>query len=128
MADDILSQSEIDAMMAGIGTESAAEETSTEVSAGPREKKIKNYDFKRPDRFSKDQLRMLEMMHESFARNFGTTLSTFIRTICEVKIVSVKQSTYAEYIGKIATPSAISVFAVEPLKGNCLLEITPGIV
>jgi flagellar motor switch protein FliM len=109
-------------------TEAPAEEAVAEVASGPREKKIKNYDFKRPDRFSKDQLRMIEMMHEGFARNFGTTLSTFIRTICEVKIISVKQSTYAEYVGHIATPSAISVFSVEPLKGNCLIEVTPGII
>jgi flagellar motor switch protein FliM len=130
MADnDLLSQSEIDALMQGIGSEASAEEAPADSeSSGPKEKSIKNYDFKRPDRFSKDQLRMIEMMHESFARNFGTTLSTFIRSICEVKIISVKQSTYADYVSHIVTPSAISVFSVEPLKGNCLLEVTPGII
>lgn len=92
------------------------------------ERKIKRYDFKRPDRFSKDQLRMLEMMHEAFARHFGTGLSAFIRAIAELEIVSVKQASYSEYISSIPNPTAMTVFSVEPLRGNCILEINPGII
>jgi flagellar motor switch protein FliM len=139
MAEDLLSQGEIDALMAGLASEqSAEEETSSNdsdedgsdapVSMSKRDKKIKRYDFKRPDRFNKDQLRMIEMMHESFARHFGAALSTYIRTIAEIKVLSVKQATYAEYVRTVPNPSAINVFSVEPLKGTCILEINPTIV
>ncbi len=131
MADDLLSQGEIDALMAGLNTEmrQASEGSEAELAPqGPREKKIKRYDFKRPDRFSKDQLRMIEMMHESFARHFGAALSTYIRTIAEVKTVSVKQSTYGEYVSSLANPTAISVFSLDPLKGNSMLDFSPDIM
>src|SRR5262245_49411846 len=123
--DDILSQAEIDAMMAGLdtemagggdtATESAVEEAEQEVeeTSAPTvkgEKKIKRYDFKRPDRFSKDQLRMLEMMHEAFARTFGTTLSAFIRTVAEIEVTSVKQSSYGEYVNSLPNPTALTIF------------------
>jgi flagellar motor switch protein FliM len=140
--DDILSQGEIDALMSGLNDEmekaadapdadsSAEEVTSDEAESGKvkGERQIKKYDFKRPERFSRDQLRMLEMMHESFARHFGTALSAFIRTIAEVEVVSVKQASYAEYISKIPNPTALTVFSFDPLRGNCLLEINPGII
>lgn len=136
MADDLLSKGEIDALMAGLDTEmqAAAEEAPAEgtaaaaVAAVHKERKIKNYDFKRPDRFNKDQLRMIEMMHETFARHFGAAVSNHIRTIAEVKTTSVRQATYAEYISNLANPTAITVFSMEPLKGNCILELNPSII
>jgi len=135
MAEDLLSQGEIDALMAGLASEQTEQESpeaeasdDAPVALARHEKKINRYDFKRPDRFSKDQLRMIEMMHESFARHFGAALSTTIRTIAEVKILSVKQATYAEYVTTVPNPSAINVFSVDPLKGNCILEFTPSIV
>lgn len=142
--DDILSQGEIDALMAGLDSEMAstdaagagaavAEEAEAEADPDPLptakgDKKIKRYDFKRPDRFSKDQLRMLEMMHEAFARHFGTALSAFIRTIAEIQVTSVKQSSYGEYVNGLTSPTALTVFSFEPLRGNCMLEINPTII
>lgn len=140
--DDILSQGEIDALMAGLDTEMAgadasaesaveAEEEAPQEEAAPAvkgEKTVKRYDFKRPDRFSKDQLRMLEMMHEAFARHFGTALSAFIRTIAEIEVLSVKQSSYGEYVNHLNSPTALTVFSFEPLRGNCMLEINPTII
>lgn len=141
--DDILSQGEIDALMAGLDSEMAATSSGAEAAAAEAEpeeaeaeslptargeKKVKRYDFKRPDRFSKDQLRMLEMMHEAFARHFGTQLSSFIRTIAEIAVVSVKQSSYGEYVNSLPNPTALTVFSFEPLRGNCLLEINPTII
>ncbi|HTB22106.1 MAG TPA: flagellar motor switch protein FliM [bacterium] len=139
--DDILNQGEIDALMAGLDSEmnkaseesvaAEAEPEEREAEAAPTvkgEKKIKRYDFKRPDRFSKDQLRMLEMMHEAFARHFGTTLSAFIRTIAEISVVSVRQSSYGEYVNGLSSPTALTVFSFEPLRGNCMLEFNPSII
>jgi len=141
--DDILNQGEIDALMAGLDSEmasaSAAEESAVAevepeeqeaeaMSTVKGEKKIKRYDFKRPDRFSKDQLRMVTMMHEAFARHFGTTLSAFIRTIAEIAVVSVRQSSYGEYVNGLQSPTALTVFSFEPLRGNCMLEFNPSII
>src|ERR1035437_2774713 len=141
--DDILSQGEIDALMAGLDSEmasaesagsgqsAAAEESEPEPEALPTakgEKRIKRYDFKRPDRFSKDQLRMLEMMHEAFARHFGTSLSAFIRSIADLQVISVKQSSYGEYVNSLTSPTALTVFSFEPLRGSCMLEINPTII
>src|SRR5258708_30120831 len=123
---DILSQGEMYVLMSGLNaemesapaadSESAPEEEAEEAAYSPAvkgERKIKRYDFKRPDRFSKDQLRMLEMMHEAFARHFGTGLSAFIRSIADLDIVSVKQASYSEYIAGIPNPTAITVFSFE---------------
>src|SRR5665213_1252833 len=141
--DDILNQGEIDALMAGLDSEmasaSAAEESAVAevepeeqeaeaMSTVKGEKKIKRYDFKRPDRFSKDQLRMVTMMHEAFARHFGTTLSAFIRTIAEIAVFSVRQSSYGEYVIGLQSPTALTVFSFEPLRGNCMLEFNPSII
>ena len=88
MADDILSDGELDALLSDMKTgpsksvESDDEDDSAE--AGPKSPvkkkgKIKVYDFRRPDKFSKDQVRTIEMMHEGFARHFGADLSGYIR-------------------------------------------------
>jgi flagellar motor switch protein FliM len=110
MADDILSDGELDALLAGMkeGPKSGKsgddeeEDDSGSSSAGPmkavkKKCKVKIYDFRRPDKFSKDQIRTIEMMHESFARHFGADLSGYIRTIAELSVTSVKQLTYQEY-------------------------------
>lgn len=140
--DDILSQGEIDALMAGLDSEMASADATTssdsdaveesepeaEAPSIKGDKTVKRYDFKRPDRFSKDQLRMLEMMHEAFARHFGTALSAFIRTIAEIDVTSVKQSSYAEYVNHLNSPTALTVFSFSPLRGNCMFEINPTII
>lgn len=141
MADDILSDGELDALLAGMKENPKAggksgddeEEEDSQVTAGPmkvakKKGKIKIYDFRRPDKFSKDQIRTIEMMHESFARHFGADLSGYIRTIAEVTVTSVKQLTYQEYSERIPNPTSIAVFSVEPLKGLCVFEINPSII
>jgi len=138
MAEDILSDGELDALLAGMqggGSESGAKEETAEeepaAAVGPVEKKkgkIKKYDFRRPDKFSKDQVRTIEMMHEAFARHFGADLSAYIRTMAEVTVTSVKQMTFSEYIEKIPNPTSIAVFSMEPLKGMAVMEINPSII
>lgn len=139
MADDILSDGELDALLAGMKDgpkkEAAHEDDAEEetIAAGPamtsrKKGKIKVYDFRRPDKFSKDQIRTIEMMHESFARHFGADLSGYIRTIAELSVTSVKQLTYSEYIEKVPNPTSIAVFSLEPLKGLAIFEINPSII
>lgn len=120
MPGDVLSQSEIDALLAGVMSGDVDADSMKNDAGG---KKVKVYDFKRPDKFSKDQIRTLYMLHESFARLLNTYLSTHLRTLVNVDVASVEQLTYQEFVQSMANPSVISVLGVPPLKGNIIMEI-----
>ncbi|MFO7265457.1 MAG: flagellar motor switch protein FliM [Bacillota bacterium] len=92
-----------------------------------RGRTVKRYDFRRPDKFSKDQLRTLQIIHESFSRGMATYLSGYVRTIVEGEVVSVTQATYDEFVRSLTNPTLIGVFSVEPLEGNALIEIPPDL-
>ena len=124
MADDVLSQSEIDKLLSALSDGSVSAE---EVKADEEQKKVKTYDFKRPDKFSKDQIRTLFMLHESFSRLLNTYLSTHLRTMVNVEVASVEQLTYQEFVQSLANPSVISILAVPPLKGNIIMEVNTEI-
>lgn len=124
MADDVLSQSEIDKLLSAMAAGTVSAE---EVKAEEEQKKIKTYDFKRPDKFSKDQIRTLFMLHESFSRMLNTYLSTHLRTLVNVEVASVEQLTYQEFVQSLANPSVISILAVPPLKGNIIMEVNTEI-
>jgi len=124
LADDVLSQSEIDKLLSALSDGSVSAE---EVKADEEQKKVKTYDFKRPDKFSKDQIRTLFMLHESFSRLLNTYLSTHLRTMVNVEVASVEQLTYQEFVQSLANPSVISILAVPPLKGNIIMEVNTEI-
>ena len=124
MGEDVLSQSEIDKLLSALSTGAVSAE---EVKADEEQKKVKTYDFKRPDKFSKDQIRTLYMLHENFARLLNTYLSTHLRTLVNIEVASVEQLTYQEFVQSLSNPSVIGVLAVPPLKGNAIMEINTGI-
>lgn len=122
---DVLSQSEIDELLSALSTGVvSAEDMKTE----EKQRKVKVYDFRRPDKFSKDQIRTLHMLHENFARLVNTFLSAHLRALVHINVASVDQLTYEEFIRSLPSPSVISVFNMEPLKGNAILELNPNIV
>ena len=92
-----------------------------------RRRKIKIYDFKRPDKFSKDQIRTLQMIHESFARLATTALSARLRSLVHVHVGSVDQLTYEEFIKSIPNPTTLAIIELAPLKGSAVFEIDPSI-
>ncbi len=114
-----LSQWEIDSLLGAMG-EQAGPETPTE--AAPK-KNIRPYDFRRPDKFSKEHLRALQTVHESFARGVGSSLSSYLRTSVQVRLSSIEQSVYEEYIQQLATPTVVSIVSAEPLPGPMVIEI-----
>ena len=124
MGEDVLSQSEIDKLLSALSTGAVSAE---EVKADEEQRKIKTYDFKRPDKFSKDQIRTLYMLHENFARLLNTYLSTHLRALVNVDVASVEQVTYREFVQSLSNPSVIGILAVPPLKGNVIMEINTGI-
>ena len=94
----------------------------------PETTEIKIYDFKRPERVSKDQMRALQTLHEAFARNFGASLSGFLRTIVEVKVATCEQMTYAEFTSGLPNPTSFNLVAAEGLEGQMCLEVSPLII
>lgn len=134
---DVLDQAEIDALLAAVdgeaesdaesdaGTDSAS--AATIVSQAPIFSDIEadQYDFKRPERVSKEQIRSLASIHEAFARNFGATLSGFLRTIVDVRVVGVEQLTYNEFIHSLPNPTAFIILNAPPLDGQICLELSP---
>lgn len=89
---------------------------------------IRPYDFKRPERISKDQMRALEMLHETFARSFGASLSGYLRSIVEVRVASATQMTYSEFTGSLPNPTSFSLIRCPPLEGQICLEVSPQVI
>lgn len=87
--------------------------------------RITAYDFKRPERVGKDQMRAMHSLHETLARNFGATVSGMLRTMIEVKLLSVDQLTYSEFVFSLDNPSCFNVLKPSPLDGNWILDIAP---
>lgn len=142
---EVLDQSDIDALLAAASGAAATPEappssaaTGTVVATaspppierGPfmvRDDAV-SYDFKRPERVSKEQIRALSSVHEVFARNFGAVLSGFLRTIVDVRVVGVEQLTYSEFIHSLPNPTCFATVVAPPLEGQMCLEISPLIV
>lgn len=92
-----------------------------------KKQKVKMYDFKRPDKFSKDQIRTLQMIHETFARLSTTSLSAQLRLLVHVHVAAVEQLTYEEFIRSIPNPSTLAMINMEPLKGSAIYEMDPSV-
>ncbi len=91
---------------------------------GPRQRVVA-YDFKRPERVGKEQMRALQSLHEGFARNFGASLSALLRSIVEVKLISVDQLTYSEFVYSLEIPTCFNLLKPQPLEGNWILTSAP---
>ena len=121
---EVLSQEEIDQLLTAIN---AGDTEPEDIRPAADTRKIKIYDFKRPDKFSKEQIRTISMMHDTFARLTTTSLSAQLRSMVHVHVASVDQLTYEEFIRSIPTPTTLAIINMDPLKGNAILEIDPAV-
>ena len=87
-------------------------------------KSYKLYNFRRPDKFSKDNLRALRDIHREFSKAISLVLSGYLRMRVEIEIVSVDQLTYEEFVRSMPSPISVGVFEFEPLSGQVLLGIS----
>ena len=129
---DVLDQSEVDALLAAVDAgavqQSEAQQPRVFSRQGPQHVDVQVYDFKRPERVSKDQMRALEALHEGFGRNLGAALSGYLRTIIEVSVSHIEQLTYSEFIHSLPNPTCFNLLKAEQLDGQLCLEISPLII
>ncbi len=127
---DVLEQSEVDALLSAVDTGAVQGENDAQVfsTRGQMRADVQTYDFKRPERVSKDQMRALEALHEGFGRNFGAALSGYLRTIIEVSVAHIEQLTYSEFIHSLPNPTCFNLLKADQLDGQLCLEISPLIV
>ena len=123
---DILSQEEIDALLEVVDDDDASEFIG-EKSKKEEQQQVIIYDFKRPNRVSKEQLRAIKGIHDKLARNLASQISSVMRSIVEIRLHSVDQMTYGEFLMSLPSPTSFNVFSIKPLDGNCVLEINPSI-
>ncbi len=121
---DILSQEEIDALLEVVDEEETADISADEIID---QRQIILYDFKRPNRVSKEQLRAVKGIHDKMARNLSSQISAIMRSIVEIQLHSVDQMTYGEFLMSLPSPTSFNVFSMKPLDGSGIIEINPSI-
>lgn len=121
---EILTQNEIDALLEALSSGAIDAES---VKSEEKKKRIKSYDFSRPSKFAKDQIRTLAMLHENFSRLVTSSLSAYLRTMLRVEVVSVDQLTYEEFTKSLQNPTVMNIIKLSPLEGNMVMEFAPNI-
>ncbi|MGH4050348.1 MAG: flagellar motor switch protein FliM [Clostridium sp.] len=119
---EVLSQSDIDSLLSAL---SSGKIEADQIPNEEEKHKIKLYDFKSPQKFSKDHLRALELIHDNYARLMASYLSAQLRNNVKVKIESTQQITYDEFIHSIPNSTVLTIFKMPPLSGSILFEMNP---
>ena len=125
---DILSQEEIDALLEVVEEEDIAPDELEKASDILDNRQITLYDFKRPNRVSKEQLRSIRAIHDKMARSLASDISSLMRSIVEIQLHSVDQMTYGEFLMSLPSPTSFNVFSLKPLDGKGVIELNPSIV
>ncbi len=135
---EVLSQNEVESLLAaldpsgGMGGGGGGGPSMPTTSSSPRlqdfGRQISVYDFKRPERVSKEQMRAFQALHEGFSREFGASLSGMLRSIIEVKLISVDQLTYSEFVFSLENPTCFNLLFSKGLDGHIILDLNPSII
>jgi flagellar motor switch protein FliM len=83
------------------------------------------YDFRRPTALSREHIRALQIIFETFARQSTTLLTSTLRSVCQLGLVSVEQVSYDEYVSTLANPTVMHLLSIDPMPGVGVLEFTP---
>lgn len=120
---DILSQDEIDALMKALSSGELDVEDAKEEKAKP----AKDYDFRRPAKFSKEHLRTLEIIFEHYGRLLATNMPVYLRKSVQVDVMTSEALTYSEFSNALANPVILGIVNFNPLPGNIVLEMDPNL-
>ena len=116
---ETLSQAEIDALLKAM----SEGEVDTDTMQQGNEKKIKDYDFSRPTKFSKEHLRTLEFIFEHYARLISTNLPVYLRKSVQVSVMNSESSTYNEFTNSLSSPIILGIINFAPLNGSAIMEV-----
>lgn len=120
-----MSQSEIDSLLNAL---SSGELDVKEIQDSDDSKKVKKYDFKNPQKISKEQLRTLEVIHENFGRFSQTFLTGYLRAPVKIGILTVDQFAYSEFSNSLPNPAFLNIIDFNPLNGQIILDMSTNIV
>ena len=120
---DVLSQSEIDNLLAALSSGELDAEEMKENS----DKQVKNYDFARPSKFSKDHLRTLEIIFENYGRLLSTNLPAYFRKSVQVEVMNSEAITYSEFANALSNPVILGIVNFAPLEGNIIMEVADNL-
>ncbi len=120
---EVLSQSEIDNLLAAFSTG----ELDVEQMQEKEERHVKDYDFKRPAKFSKEHLRTLEIIYEHYGRLVSTNLPVYLRRNVQINVASAETVTFSEFTNALSTPSILGIVSFAPLAGNIIIELSTNI-
>ena len=116
---EVLSQSEIDSLLAALSTG----ELDAEEMQRADERQVRNYDFARPAKFSKEHLRTLEIIYEHYGRLLSTNLPVYLRKNVQVVVASSETVTFSEFSNSLANPVILGIINFQPLSGNIIIEL-----
>jgi flagellar motor switch protein FliM len=119
---EILTQGEIDALLSALA---AGRVKAEDLRESEPQTAYKPYDFRRPNKFSKEQLRTLQTLHDSYARILSNFLSGYLRSNIVVRVASVDQFTFDDFVRSIPIPTVLTIFTLKPLKGMAVMETNP---
>lgn len=120
---DVLSQSEIDNLLSAL----TSGELDMEQMQETKERQVKNYDFKRPAKFSKEHLRTLENIYEHYARLLSTNLPVYLRKTVQVTVASSETVTFSEFTNAMGNPSILGIINFQPLPGTIIMELSTNL-
>ena len=120
---DTLSQEEIDKLLKAFNDG----DLNADDFNDNKEKQVKNYDFARPSKFSKDHLRTLEIIFENYGRLLSTNLPAYLRKNVQVEVVNAEANTYSEFANALSNPVLLGVVNFSPLEGNIIVELSANL-
>jgi flagellar motor switch protein FliM len=120
---DVLSQNEIDSLLAALSTG----ELDVEEIKEKDEKQVKDYDFARPSKFSKEHLRTLEIIFEHYGRLLSTNLPVYLRKNVQVEVMNSEAVTYSEFSNALSNPVLLGIVNFAPLQGNLIIEMAANL-
>lgn len=123
---EFLSQDEIDALL-DIAEQGEDIETRKEEPLAAKERVFSIYDFKKPNRISNEQFKAFSALHDKMLREFTNEFSSMLRKVVEVKLYSIEQMTYGEFILSIPQLTSLNTISIKPLEGRIVVECNPGI-
>lgn len=120
----ILSQNEIDELLSALNSGEDVPEQQDDTGSD----NVRVYDFKTANKFSKDQMRTLNILFDTFATLLSNRLTGMLHTVCELEVVSVEEQNFGEFNNSIPTPAALGLIEMEPLQGTLLIEMSASLV